>query len=123
MPNHRATRVAEAIKTEVADLLLFRLKDTRVDSAKTTVVDVEVSGDLRHATIYISVLGDEQAREQTLAGLRSASGYIRSEIGKALQLRAVPEPHFKLDRSIEQGANITALLNRIKAEQESGPEA
>lgn len=119
MTVQRSTRVAEAIKAEVGGILLHRLKDSRVESAKVSVTDVEVSRDLRHATIFVSILGDEEAREETLKGLRSATGYIRSEVGKAVKLRATPEIHFKLDTSIEHGANIMALLNRIKEDRES----
>ncbi|HEY9721850.1 MAG TPA: 30S ribosome-binding factor RbfA [Oscillatoriaceae cyanobacterium] len=119
MSVQRSTRVAEAIKEEVGGILLHRLKDARVESAKVSVTDVEVSRDLRHATIFVSVFGDDTAREETLKGLRSAAGYIRSEVGKVVKLRATPEIHFKLDTSIEHGANIMALLDRIKEDRES----
>lgn len=117
MAHQRSTRVAEAIRQEVASILLFRLKDARVPSERVSVTDVEVTRDLRHATIYVSVLGPEEQQDEALRGLMSASGFIRTEVGKAIQLRATPELHFKLDNSLERGANITALLNRIKQEQ------
>lgn len=125
MTVQRATRVAEAIRAEVADILLHRLKNPRVESARVSITDVEVTRDLRHATIFVSVLGDEEQQEGAIEGLRSASGYIRSEVGKAIQLRAVPELHFKLDKSLEKGANILALMNKIqqeRAERERGEE-
>jgi ribosome-binding factor A len=122
MAFQRSDRVAEAIKHEVGAILLHRIKDSRVDSARVSVTDVEVTRDLRHATIFVSILGDEEEKEAAIAGLRSAAGFVRSEIGKSISLRATPEVHFKLDTSIERGANITALLNRIKAE-ESGSSA
>ena len=120
MAFQRSDRVAEAIKHEVGGILLHKIKDTRVDSARVSVTDVEVSRDLRHATVFVSILGNEDEQKAALAGLRSAAGFIRSEIGKAVQLRATPEVHFKLDKSIEHGAHIVALLNRIK-EEEQGP--
>lgn len=117
MSGHRSTRVAEAIKEEVGSILLHRLKDSRVQSERVSVTNVEVSGDLRHATIFVSVLGEEDQKHDTMQGLKSASGFIRSEIGKHIKLRSTPEVHFKLDDSIEHGANIAALLNRISQER------
>ncbi|MDB5097664.1 MAG: ribosome-binding factor [Cyanobacteria bacterium RYN_339] len=117
MSGHRSTRVAEAIKEEVATILLLRLKDVRVQSERVSVTNVEVTGDLRHATIFVSILGDEEVKEATMEGLRSASGFIRSEIGRNIKLRATPEVHIKLDDSLEHGANISALLNRINEER------
>jgi len=117
--HHRSTRVAEAIKEEVGSILLHRLKDSRVQSERVSVTNVEVSGDLRHATVFVSILGEDEQKQSTLQGLKSASGFVRSEIGKAIKLRATPEVHFKLDNSIEQGANIAALLNRIRHESET----
>ena len=120
MTHHRSTRVAEAIKEEVGSILLHRLKDSRVHSERVSITNVEVSGDLRHATIFVSILGEDEDKQSTLQGLKSASGFVRSEIGKAIKLRATPEVHFKLDSSIEHGANIAALLNRIRQESEAG---
>jgi len=118
MAFQRSERVAEAIKHEVGDILLHRIKDARVDSARVSITDVEVTRDLRHATIYVSILGSEEEQEAAITGLRRAAGFVRSELGKAVSLRATPEIHFKLDNSLERGANITALLNRIKAEEQ-----
>lgn len=119
MTSHRSTRVAEAIKEEVGSILLHRLKDSRVQSERVSITNVEVSGDLRHATIFVSVLGGDEQKESTFQGLKSASGFIRSEVGRNIKLRATPEIHFKLDNSIEHGANIAALLNRIRQESDS----
>lgn len=116
--SHRSTRVAEAIKEEVGSILLYRIKDVRVPSERVSVTNVEVSGDLRHATVFISVLGDEDVQQEALAGLISAQGFVRSEIGKAIKLRSTPEVHFKLDHSLEHGANILALINKISQERE-----
>jgi ribosome-binding factor A len=118
MSGHRSTRVAEAIKEEVGAILLHRLKDSRVQSERVSITNVEVSGDLRHATIFVSILGEEDLKHEALQGLKSASGFIRREVGAAIKLRSTPEIHFKLDSSLEHGANIAALLNRIKQESE-----
>ncbi|MEB3328779.1 MAG: 30S ribosome-binding factor RbfA [Candidatus Sericytochromatia bacterium] len=115
--SHRQTRVAEAIKEEVGALLLHRIKDSRVPSERVSVTNVEVSGDLRHATVFVSVLGDEAQQEQALEGLQHAAGYVRSVLARAIQLRVTPEVHFKLDHSIERGASVLALLNRLSQER------
>jgi len=118
MTVHRTTRVAEAIKEEVGLVLLHRLKDSRVQSERVSITNVEVSGDLRHATIFVSILGDDELKQEMLQGLKSAAGFIRSEIGRNIKLRATPEVHFKLDNSLEHGANIAALLNRLREERD-----
>lgn len=115
--SHRQTRVAEAIKEEVGALLLHRIKDSRVHSERVSITNVEVSGDLRHATIYVSVLGNEDEQLEALEGLQSAAGYVRSVLARAIKLRATPEVHFKLDRSIERGAHVLALINRLSQER------
>lgn len=119
MTGHRSTRVAEAIKEEVGSILLHRLKDSRVHSERVSVTNVEVSGDLRHATIFVSILGEDEEKDEALRGLKSASGFIRSEIGRNIKLRATPEVHFKLDSSLEHGANIAALLARVRAQDDA----
>jgi len=104
----REGRLAEAIKEEVSDILRNDLKDPRIGFASITAV--EVSGDLRHAKIFVSVLGDQQQKADTMKGLESASGYIRSELGRRIRLRFTPEIVFRLDESIERGVRIAQLL-------------
>jgi ribosome-binding factor A len=115
---HRSTRVAEAIKEEVGSILLFRIKDVRVPAERVSVTNVEVTGDLRHATVFVSVLGSEDEQQEVLEGLISARGFVRTELGKSIKLRATPEVHFKLDHSLEHGANILALINKISSERD-----
>lgn len=119
MSVQRSTRVAEVIKQEVADILLHRLKDNRVESARVSVTDVEMTRDLRHATVHVSILADPEQQSAALEGLKRASGFIRSELGKAVKLRATPEVHFKLDTSLEKGANVLALLNQLEKERQA----
>jgi len=111
----RVLRVADAIKDEVGQMLLFELKDPRI--AFTSVSDVEVSGDLRLATIYFSVLGTEEEKAQTLAGLESSKGLIRSRLAKRLNIRNVPEITLALDDSIARGARVLELLKQEVPEQ------
>lgn len=115
MSNQRAERLSEVIKDVVSDAIR-RLKDTRI-SGMVSVTDVEVTRDLRHAKVFVSIYGDEPTQSMTMEGLQSAAGFVRSEVGKAVKLRVVPELQFKHDRSIEHGAQIHDLLARIKREE------
>jgi ribosome-binding factor A len=109
-------RVAEAIKEEVGELLLHHLKDPRISFASVTEVDV--SGDLRLATIYFSVLGSDEEKKKTLQGLESSKGRIRYAIGQRLQLRNTPEIEIQLDDSIARGARILELIKQEVPENE-----
>lgn len=111
MAGVRPHRVAEQIKKELGDILQNRLKDPGVGFV--TVTDVEVTGDLQQATIYITVLGDDDKKEKTLSSLQKAKGFIRSEIGKRIRLRKTPEVSFKFDESIAYGNHIEKLLHDL----------
>lgn len=111
--NRRVARVAELIKREVSQMLLNGIKDDRVGSGMVSVTDVDVSGDLQHAKIFVSIYGTEEARAQTMAGLKSATGYVRSELGHRIRLRRTPEVLFQEDRSIERGTRVLTLLNQL----------
>lgn len=112
MSNIRANRVAEQIKIELGEILSQKLKDPRIGF--TTITDVEVTGDLQEATVYYTVLGDEDQKEDTAEGLEKASGFIRSEIGQRIRLRKTPEISFKYDEAFEYGSHIESLLREIK---------
>ena len=112
--NRRISRVAELIKREVSQMLLNGIKDDRVGTGMASVTDVDVSGDLQHAKIYVSIYGTEDAKAETMAGLKSATGYVRSELGARIRLRRTPEVVFIEDRSIERGNKVLSLLNQIK---------
>src|SRR5216684_2428459 len=102
MPNlHRQEKLGELIAVELSDLLRTRLKDPRVGFASIT--HVEVSGDLRHAKVFVSVMGSPEEQEGTVKGLKHAAGFLRRELAGRLVLRFMPELVFKLDMSIEQG--------------------
>lgn len=111
----RANRVAEQMKKEMSDILSRRLKDPRVGFV--TVTDVEVTGDLQQAKVYITVLGNEDVKEETLKALEKAKGFIRSEIGSRIRLRKTPELFFELDESIEYGNRIEKLISELKKEE------
>lgn len=114
----RAARLSEAIKEEISDIIQRGLKDPRIGFV--TVTGVEVSPDLRHATVFFSILGTESERKETLAGMESAKGHIRTELGKRIRLKFLPELSFKLDKSIEESQRITELIQRIHRNEEQG---
>ncbi len=112
---HRANRIAEEIKREVAYLLRGELKDPRIGFV--TLTSVEVSNDLRHAKIFVSTMAPAEEREKALLALNNAQGFIRNELGKRLRLRYTPEISFIFDESIEHGAKILKLLNQVQDSQ------
>jgi len=108
----RANRVGEQMKKEMGEIITRKIKDPRIGFV--TVTDVQVTGDLQQATVYISVLGDDEQKENTLKGLAKAKGFIRSEIGQRIRLRKTPEISFEFDESIDYGNKIETLLKQIK---------
>ncbi|MBB6443885.1 30S ribosome-binding factor RbfA [Bacillus benzoevorans] len=111
----RANRVGEQMKKELGEIIGRKIKDPRIGFV--TVTDVQVTGDLQQATVYISVLGDEKQRENTLIGLAKAKGFIRSEIGQRIRLRKTPEIIFEFDESVDYGNRIESLLHQIHKEE------
>ena len=109
----RVSRIAALIKKEVSQILLHDIKDDRVGSGMVSITDVEVSGDLQHAKIFVSIYGSEAARQETMEGLRSAKGYVRSYLGQRVRLRRTPEIVFIHDRSLERGDQILSLINQV----------
>lgn len=117
MTTARATRLAEVIRTETADILRG-LRDPRLGFVSIT--EVEVSADLRHARVYVSVLGDETAKSQTMAALARARGRIRSALAARVRIRFVPEILFRLDDSIERGERVVSLLREVVKDDAGG---
>lgn len=110
MKNQRNERVNAQFKEEIADLLR-KVKDPRVGFVSVTEVDV--TPDLKQARIYISVLGDEAQKRSTLEGLKSASGFVKSELAKRVRLRLMPEFEWRYDTSLAHGARINELLHQV----------
>jgi ribosome-binding factor A len=107
----RSEKIAEALHELISGLLIKGVKDPRIGF--TTVTAVKVTDDLRHATIYFSVIGDENEKINSEQGLNSARGFIRKEIASALRMRFVPDIIFKYDESADYGRRIDSLLNEI----------
>jgi ribosome-binding factor A len=104
----RTDRVAEALQALVADLLLREIKDPRI--GLVTITGVKVTPDLRHARIFFSCLGDAAQRAQSLKGLTSAAGFVRSQVARKLNLRVAPEIVFEFDPGLEQAERVARLL-------------
>ena len=117
MNNKRINRISEEIRKVVSNLLFNGLKDPRINHM-ATVTSVEVTRDLSFANIYISVLGDDLEKENTILGLESAKGFIRKEIGSRVDLRHVPEPKFHLDESIENAMHMAELIEKINKQDQ-----
>jgi ribosome-binding factor A len=107
----RANRIGEQMKKELSDIIGQKLKDPRIGFV--TVTDVQVTGDLQQAKVYITVLGDEEQKANTLNGLEKAKGFIRSEVGQRIRLRKTPELFFEFDESIDYGNRIETLLKGL----------
>lgn len=114
MARERAARVADEV-AQVAAEILRGLKDPRIGFA--TVVRSEVSSDLGHAKIFVSVFGPEADQAATMAALESAKGHVRTEIGRRIRLYHTPEIHFILDGSIAHGDRIARILQELHAER------
>ncbi|WP_042456412.1 30S ribosome-binding factor RbfA [Neobacillus dielmonensis] len=112
----RANRVGEQMKKELSDIIGRKIKDPRIGFV--TVTDVQVTGDLQQAKVYISVLGDDEQKENTLKGLAKAKGFIRTEIGHRIRLRKTPEIIFEFDESIDYGNRIETLLHQIQFDEQ-----
>jgi ribosome-binding factor A len=113
--NRRADRVGEAIREEIATFLAESAKDPRIVGF-VTVTGVEVSPDLRHAKVFVSVMGSEAEKAATFEGLASTASHLRSRVGRALRLRVAPEIHFREDESVARAARIESLLADIKSD-------
>lgn len=116
MANNRMERIKEEYKRELASI--FReIKDPRL-SMMTSVVSVEITKDLKYAKVYVSVMGSDDEKKNSISALKSATGFIKREIGSRLKLRAVPQPTFVLDTSIDYGAHINSLISKISKDKE-----
>jgi ribosome-binding factor A len=105
----RSARVSDQMKEEIADILMRKVRDPRIGFV--TVTDVAVSDDLRNAKVYVSILGGERA--ETLKALEHATAYIRSELGRRMRMKFMPELLFRYDEAAERGAHIMELLQHI----------
>lgn len=116
MDYKRSERVGEQLRAEISDILLRKIKDPRVSGVSITAV--EVSDDLRNAKVFVSIFNSASSQEEVLKGLKSAAGFIRTEVLHRLQIKRVPELLFKVDTSIEKGVHIMEILEDLKRKGE-----
>jgi ribosome-binding factor A len=119
MSSRRIARLNDAFREEISDLLRRQAKDPRL-AFFITITRVEISADISHAKVFVSVMGSEEDRETALRGLEAASSFLRRQIGHRLSLRRSPELSFRRDDSMEQGAHVLELLDEV-SEQENTP--
>jgi ribosome-binding factor A len=117
--DRRVARVASLIKREVSQMLMSDIKDDRVGAGMVSVTDVEVSGDLQHAKVFVSIYGTEEARAETMEGLTAATKFVRRELGQRIRLRRTPEVLFREDLGVERGTRVLSLINQLSAERDA----
>ncbi len=112
--NNRTKRIGELIREETSRVLREKVADPRIGF--TSITDVNVSPDLKNAQVYVSVYGTDKNKNETMAGLKSAVGYIQGEVGRTLNLRYTPRFTFVLDKSIERGSRVLVIMSKLEKE-------
>ena len=115
--SRRVQKVAALIKREISELLIDGIRDARIQQAMVTITEVEVSGDLQHCKIFISIYGEVAQKNEVMEGLHSARGFLQGELGRRLQMRRAPEVKFVLDKGIEKGTSILKVLTKLEEER------
>jgi len=113
MPSHRSQRIAEAIREVVSTAILFEVADPRIHSV--TVLGADVTGDLRHATVSVSVMGSEADQKRAIQALNHAAGFFQSRVAARLQTRFTPVLNFKLDDSVKKSIEMSRLIDQAVA--------
>jgi ribosome-binding factor A len=122
MKTHRLARISEAIREVASETILFELRDPRVKNV--TVTRAEVSGDLQHAKVYVSIMGTEQEQKLAMHGLKHATGFVQGKLAKRLQTRFTPLLTFVLDHGVKNSIEVARLINEAKAQgMKSAPAA
>jgi len=117
--SRRVEKFAALLKREVSGLLVNGIRDERIHQAMITITNVEVSGDLQHAKVFVSLFGEEQKKAEVLLCLEEAKGFIRGELARILQMRRFPELVFKIDQGMSKGSSVLDLLTSLELEREN----
>ena len=112
----RQNKIRELLKTEISDILHRELKDPRLGFI--TVTDVEITGDLQHARVFVSIMGSDAERAENLAVLNRAERFVRQSLGRRITMKFVPEVEFKLDSSVDHAMRMLELLEQIRHDEE-----
>src|SRR5262245_7289259 len=119
MKAHRTARAAEAIREVASETILFELQDPRIKGV--TVTRAEVSGDLQHAKVYVSLMGSEKEQQLCMHGLRHSAGYVQSKLASRLKTRFTPQLQFILDQGVKKSIEVTRLINEAQANSAPRP--
>ena len=117
--SRRVEKFAALLKREVSELLVNGVRDERIHQAMITITTVEVSGDLQHAKIFVSLFGEEQKKAEVLLCLEDAKGFIRGELARRLQMRRSPDLVFKVDQGMTKGSSVLDLLTSLEIDREN----
>ena len=117
--SRRVERVAALIRKEMGQMLLNGIKNVSFNAAMITITEVEVSGDLQHCKIYVSIFGNETQIQDVFTDLEQSQIYLKGEMGRRLQMRRAPEVIFKLDKGMKKGNNVLNLLNKLEEERKT----
>lgn len=121
--SRRTSRVSELLREEISNLVQRDLKDPRLEGALLSITEVEVSGDLRVAAVFVSHLGSAEERDDALAGLQSAAAYLERELRRRLRMRRTPSLTFRFDPSIERGARLASTIADLARDRGPDPES
>jgi ribosome-binding factor A len=117
MASGRIRRIGELMKEEISDIIQKEMKDPRIGFV--TITGVDVTGDLKHADVYITVLGSKKEQQSTLQGLTNSSGFLRTLLAKRIKIKYLPELKFHLDPSIEKGLRIEKLIRNLHKDEDT----
>lgn len=115
----RQERIRELLKEEISDIIRREFKDPRLGFI--TITDAEITADLKHAKVYVSVLGSDEEKSQNMAILKRAQHFVRQAFGRRVKMKTMPDIEFKLDTSVEKSIKLLELLEQIKHDEESRP--
>ena len=111
--SRRVEKVSSLIRREISQMLINEIKDDRVGSGMVSITDLEMSGDLQHAKVFVSIYGTEAAKKETMEGLKACTSFVRRSLGQKIRLRHTPEIRFIQDSSLEKGDQLIQLIDRI----------
>ena len=117
--SRRVEKVAALIRKEMSHILLNGLRDHRIRSTMITITGVEVSGDLQHCKIFVSIFGNSNHKNEVFSELEASQVFLKGELGRRLQMRRAPEVVFKLDRGMEKGTSVLDLLGQLEDERKT----
>ena len=117
--SRRVEKLSALLKREISELIVNGIRNDRIHQAMITITAVEVSGDLQHAKIFVSLFGEEQKKSEVLVCLEEAKGFIRAELARRLQMRRSPDLVFKIDKGMSKGSSVLDLLTSLELEREN----